>query len=68
MTSSSGSHSSSARAPDVPSIALRARGIDGIEKVRVAYIESDGDISALTYRESGRHQAAAAAEEEKKTE
>jgi len=36
--------------------------------VRIAYIESDGDISALTYRESDRHRAAAAAEEEKKSE
>jgi len=26
---------------------LRAKGIDGVEGVRVAYIESDGDISAL---------------------
>jgi uncharacterized membrane protein YcaP (DUF421 family) len=47
---------------------LRARGIGGIEEVRIAYIESDGDISALTYRETERHRAAAAAEEEKKTE
>lgn len=46
---------------------LRARGIGGIEEVRVAYIESDGDISALTYRESDRHRAAAA-EEVKKAE
>ncbi|KUG21244.1 MAG: DUF421 domain-containing protein [Methanomicrobiaceae archaeon] len=46
---------------------LRARGIGGIEEVRVAYIESDGDISALTYRESDRHQAAAA-EEAKRVE
>jgi hypothetical protein len=34
----------------------------------VAYIESDGDISALTYTESRQHRAAAAAEEEKKSE
>lgn len=27
----------------------RFRGIAGVEEVRVAYIESDGDISALTY-------------------
>ncbi len=33
--------------------------------VRVAYIESDGDISALTYRETDRHRAAAAEEAEK---
>ena len=46
---------------------LRARGIAGVEEVRVAYIESDGDISALTCRETDRRQAAAA-EEEKKTE
>lgn len=46
---------------------LRARGIAGVGEVRVAYIESDGDISALTYRETDRRQAAAA-EEEKKTE
>ena len=47
---------------------LRARGIDGIEKVRVAYIESDGDISALTYPETDRYRRAASAAEEKKTE
>lgn len=67
-TSSNGSHSSSARAPDVPSIALRARGIDGIEGVRVAYTESNGDISVLTYKENRQRRAAAAAGEEKKTE
>jgi len=44
---------------------LRARGIDGVEEVRVAYIESDGDVSALTYRETYRHRAAAAEEAEK---
>ncbi|MDV2481950.1 DUF421 domain-containing protein [Methanoculleus sp. Wushi-C6] len=44
---------------------LRARGIGGIEEVRIAYIESDGDISALTYRETDRYRAAAAAEEDK---
>lgn len=44
---------------------LRARGIGGVEEVQVAYIESDGDISALTYRESDRHRAAAAAEADK---
>jgi uncharacterized membrane protein YcaP (DUF421 family) len=47
---------------------LRARGIGGVEEVRIAYIESDGDISALTYRETDRHRRAASAEEEKKTE
>jgi uncharacterized membrane protein YcaP (DUF421 family) len=44
---------------------LRAKGIDGPEMVRVGYIESDGDISALLYREDERHrivQAAASAE------
>lgn len=33
-----------------------------IETVRVAYIENDGDISALTYPESRQHQAAAEGE------
>ena len=28
---------------------FRLRGIAGVEEVRVAYIESDGDLSALTY-------------------
>ncbi len=46
---------------------LRSRGIDGVEKVRIACIESDGGISALTNRETDRHRAAAAGEE-KKTE
>ncbi len=44
---------------------LRAKGIGGIEEVRIAYIESDGDISALTYRGTDRHRPAAAEEEEK---
>jgi hypothetical protein len=40
----------------VPSIALRTvalrlKGIDGPKEVRVAYIESGVDISALIYRE-----------------
>ena len=47
---------------------LRARGIGGVEEVRVAYIESDGDISALTYPETDRYRRAASAAEEKKTE
>lgn len=46
---------------------LRALGIASIEEVRIAYIESDGDISALTYRETDRSRAAAV-EERKKTE
>ena len=47
---------------------LRAKGIDGVDEVRVAYIESDGDISALPCRESDlrRIRQAAAAEEEMK--
>lgn len=41
---------------------LRSRGIAGIEEVRIACIESNGGISALTYRETERHRAAAAGE------
>ncbi len=29
--------------------ALRVKGIDGIERVRMSYIESDGEISALLF-------------------
>jgi len=35
---------------------LRAKGIAGVQQVRVAYIENDVDISALTCPESDRHQ------------
>lgn len=47
---------------------LRAKGIAGVDEVRVAYIESDGDISALPYQESvlRRIRQATAAEEEMK--
>ena len=30
---------------------LRAKGIDAIEKVRIGYLEDDGEISALLYRD-----------------
>ncbi len=30
---------------------LRVKGIDAIEKVRLGYLEDDGEISALLYRE-----------------
>ncbi len=31
---------------------LRARGIDSIERVRLGYLEDDGEISAPLYREA----------------
>ncbi|WP_292730871.1 hypothetical protein [Methanoculleus sp.] len=46
-----------------PTVALRAKGIGGVEEVRIACIENDGDISALTCRETDRYRAAASAED-----
>ncbi len=30
---------------------LRVKGIDGLDKVRFGYLEDDGEISALLYRD-----------------
>ena len=53
--------------PDLFGRSNSAHGVSTVEKVRIACIESDGGISALTNRETDRHRAAAAGEE-KKTE
>lgn len=37
---------------------LRTKGIDSIERVRLGYLEEDGEISALLYRENNGEQTA----------